>query len=36
LLIVSRLADNWGTEPIPEGKLVWFELRLARSKVLEE
>jgi len=26
LLLVSRLADNWGTEPMPDGKLVWFEL----------
>ena len=26
--IVSYCADNWGTEPIADGKLVWFELSL--------
>jgi hypothetical protein len=28
MLIVNHFADNWGTEPIPDGKLVWFELSL--------
>jgi anti-sigma regulatory factor (Ser/Thr protein kinase) len=28
LMLVSQLADSWGTEPIPEGKRVWFELSL--------
>jgi anti-sigma regulatory factor (Ser/Thr protein kinase) len=28
LLLVSQLADQWGTAPLPEGKLVWFELWL--------
>jgi anti-sigma regulatory factor (Ser/Thr protein kinase) len=32
LIIVSSLADNWGTEPIPDGKLVWFELSLSEPK----
>jgi len=34
MLLVSQLADNWGTEPIPDGKLVWFELVLAQAEVL--
>jgi anti-sigma regulatory factor (Ser/Thr protein kinase) len=28
MLLVSRMASNWGVEPIPDGKLVWFELAL--------
>jgi hypothetical protein len=32
MLLVSQLADNWGTEPIPDGKLVWFELSLAKPQ----
>jgi anti-sigma regulatory factor (Ser/Thr protein kinase) len=28
LMLVSELADSWGTDPIPDGKLVWFELSL--------
>jgi anti-sigma regulatory factor (Ser/Thr protein kinase) len=28
MMLVSQLADNWGSEPIPDGKLVWFELSL--------
>jgi len=31
LFLVSQLAQNWGTEPIPDGKLVWFELALLKS-----
>jgi anti-sigma regulatory factor (Ser/Thr protein kinase) len=27
LLIVSAMADAWGTEPRPGGKIVWAELR---------
>ena len=27
-MLVSELADSWGTDPIPDGKLVWFELSL--------
>jgi anti-sigma regulatory factor (Ser/Thr protein kinase) len=26
MLVVSRLADRWGTQPLPDGKIVWFEL----------
>jgi len=29
LLIVDRLADDWGVERRPGGKTVWFELQLA-------
>ena len=29
LRIVDDLADRWGTIALPEGKIVWFELRLA-------
>jgi anti-sigma regulatory factor (Ser/Thr protein kinase) len=32
MLLVSELADNWGTEPIPDGKLVWFELSLIKPE----
>src|SRR3954453_19734405 len=32
MLLVSELADNWGPEPIPEGKLFWFELSLVKSQ----
>ena len=32
LVLVSQLADDWGTEPIPDGKLVWFELSLLKSE----
>jgi anti-sigma regulatory factor (Ser/Thr protein kinase) len=28
LLLVDRLADRWGAEPLPVGKRVWFELSL--------
>ncbi len=27
MLVVSELADEWGADPGPEGKVVWFELR---------
>jgi len=30
MMLVSELADNWGAEPIPDGKLVWFELSLVK------
>jgi anti-sigma regulatory factor (Ser/Thr protein kinase) len=26
LLLVERLADRWGSDPLPSGKRVWFEL----------
>jgi anti-sigma regulatory factor (Ser/Thr protein kinase) len=26
LLLVSALASRWGTDPIPDGKIVWCEL----------
>ena len=26
LLLVERLSDEWGAEPTPSGKTVWFEL----------
>jgi anti-sigma regulatory factor (Ser/Thr protein kinase) len=32
LMLVSQLADSWGTEPIPDGKLVWFELSLVQPE----
>jgi len=32
MLLVSRLAENWGTEPIPDGKLVWFQLSLVQPE----
>lgn len=32
MLLVSELADHWGTAPIPEGKLVWFELSLIQPQ----
>ena len=28
MLLVERLADRWGTDPLPTGKRVWFELSL--------
>lgn len=28
LLIVSEMADSWGSQATPDGKLVWFELVL--------
>jgi anti-sigma regulatory factor (Ser/Thr protein kinase) len=31
MLLVDRLADRWGAEPLPVGKRVWFELSLDRS-----
>ena len=32
MILVSELADSWGTEPISGGKLVWFELSLVESE----
>jgi serine/threonine-protein kinase RsbW len=29
LLLVEQLADRWGSDPLPSGKRVWFELSLA-------
>lgn len=26
LMLVEALADRWGYEPLPHGKVVWFEL----------
>jgi anti-sigma regulatory factor (Ser/Thr protein kinase) len=31
LLLVSALSDRWGTQPLPDGKLVWFELSLVSA-----
>jgi hypothetical protein len=31
MLLIQRLADRWGAEPLPTGKRVWFELSLDRS-----
>jgi anti-sigma regulatory factor (Ser/Thr protein kinase) len=31
LQIVDALADRWGTDAVPEGSLVWFELHLGRA-----
>ena len=28
LMIISAASDRWGVEPLPEGKVVWFELHL--------
>ncbi len=28
ILLIDRLADRWGHEPLPTGKRVWFELSL--------
>jgi hypothetical protein len=28
MLLVDQMATDWGAEPIPDGKLVWFELAL--------
>jgi anti-sigma regulatory factor (Ser/Thr protein kinase) len=28
MLIISSLADDWGVDPTPDGKLVWFGLSL--------
>jgi signal transduction histidine kinase len=28
ILLIERLADRWGAEPLPTGKRVWFELSL--------
>jgi anti-sigma regulatory factor (Ser/Thr protein kinase) len=36
MLLISELADSWGTEPIPDGKLVWFELSLLKPEELGE
>jgi anti-sigma regulatory factor (Ser/Thr protein kinase) len=30
LTIVDKLSDAWGVSQLPEGKCVWFELRLKR------
>ena len=35
MILVSQLADNWGTEPIPDGKLVWFELSLVKLSIVK-
>ena len=32
MILVSELADGWGTEPIAGGKLVWFELSLVEPE----
>jgi serine phosphatase RsbU (regulator of sigma subunit)/anti-sigma regulatory factor (Ser/Thr protein kinase) len=31
MLLVDRLADRWGAEPLPVGKRVWFELSLDQA-----
>jgi anti-sigma regulatory factor (Ser/Thr protein kinase) len=36
MMLVSELADSWGTQPIPDGKLVWFELSLGKSQDLSQ
>lgn len=36
LLIVDRLADDWGVDVDPGGKTVWFELELVRLAVASE
>ena len=28
MLLVAQLADRWGTDALPTGKRVWFELSL--------
>src|SRR4051794_5466806 len=32
MMLVSELADDWGAEPMPDGKLVWFELSLVEPQ----
>ena len=32
LVLVERLADRWGWDPIDSGRNVWFELALRRSR----
>jgi anti-sigma regulatory factor (Ser/Thr protein kinase) len=29
MLLVDELADDWGTRPSPDGKVVWFEVGAA-------
>jgi anti-sigma regulatory factor (Ser/Thr protein kinase) len=33
--IVNELAEEWGYEPVPDGKLVWFELALVQPEAPE-
>jgi len=30
--LVAELADDWGTEATPEGKVVWFELSVVETQ----
>jgi anti-sigma regulatory factor (Ser/Thr protein kinase) len=32
LLLVEQLADRWGWEPTPDGRNVWFEIRMHGSR----
>lgn len=32
MLLIDRLADRWGAEPLPVGKRVWFELSLDQAR----
>lgn len=36
MMLVSRLAANWGTAPLPNGKVVWFELPLVQAEPLDQ
>ena len=31
LLLISAMSDRWGVEPLPQGKVVWFEVDAASS-----
>jgi anti-sigma regulatory factor (Ser/Thr protein kinase) len=33
LVLVDALADDWGVDDLPEGKAVWFRLRVATEGV---
>jgi anti-sigma regulatory factor (Ser/Thr protein kinase) len=35
LLLVQQLADNWGWEPTPDGRNVWFEVVLGDPPDIE-
>jgi anti-sigma regulatory factor (Ser/Thr protein kinase) len=33
-LLVSQVAESWGTAPLPDGKVVWFELLRMQAEPL--
>ena len=34
VMLVSHLAESWGTSPLPNGKVVWFELLRVQAERL--